>query len=235
MNTINSSFLKYDSAATRLDIFNQLYENSKNEIYLTNIDHSLNQNEVNNFINNNKIALYPLLHFIFSNITHVRFQTFIEKFKNYFIMCIENKQNGENIIIKIVLIVNNLDLKKSNFWLALVIKDIILKNNINAEIIDIMPSITNAFNIYKNKNANNDIIFMIPDDCAYSGTQISTDLCITDNLLEEINSSKILVYPVIPYISKIAYNFTFPNLFEKRYKKNISFIFNIFRIRNIFF
>lgn len=236
MNEIDPSFLKYNCAAIRLGIFDQLYENSKNQIYLTDVDYSLNQNEVNNFINNNKKGVYPLLHFIFKNITHVNFPTFIEKFKNYFIMCIKNKQNRENIKIKIVLIVKNLDLKKSNFWLALVIKDIILKNNdINVVIIDIMPSINDAFDVYKDKNTDNDIIFMIPDDCAYSGTQISTDLCIKDNLLEAINSSGIFVYPVIPYISRIAYKFTFPNVFQAQYKRSIFPSYLIFLESEIYF
>lgn len=211
----NENIKQYNTRENRMIVFNSIYNECKNDLYLNKPQYSINKNRVTEFINLNPEKLKPLLSFIFSNIIHVSFEEFITNFKEYFYSATSHKRNIFEGSIKIVLIVNGLQLKKSNFWLSLIIKDIINKGQYqDVEIVDIQPSITDAFQLYK----SNEYIYILADDCSYSGTQVSSDLCINKDELDEINNSNVLVYPIIPYISSHAFNKKFKETFDSFYK-----------------
>jgi hypothetical protein len=221
----NQGIESQNTRENRMSIFNSIYDDCNKKLYLNENSYTINRQRVEEFKNANPKQLEPLLNFIFGNLIHISFDVFKQNFEEYFLSVINHKKKTFDGIIQIIIIVPGLQLKKSNFWLALIIKDIMVRENLNdVLIIDIQPSINDAFELYKGK----EYIYLIPDDCSYSGTQVSHDLCINKNNLEDIITNNVNVYPIIPFISNHAYKTKFKETFNKFYKSEQTPIYLIF-------
>lgn len=197
--------------STLIDIFNSLYEENKETIYMNESGkYKIDKVKVNSYINENCIPnAKQLLKFIFENIIYIDFETFIRKIEEYLHEIYVHHRNGSNMKVNITIIIPGLNINKSNIWMALIIKKIIEDSNMqNFEIIDIVSSIRE----YSEKSLDETCIAIFPDDCSYSGDQIGKSLF--DSMYEENPNFK--VYPLIPFISNIAYN-NFKNMSNQYY------------------
>lgn len=190
-----------------IDWFNYIFESNKDTICIPEDKrgiYSINQEKVQQYIQSNCIEeVHPLLNFIFENIQYIDFNMFYSSLTNYVMEINRVHRNGDNdMVIQAILIVPEINreiVQKSNFWISLLIKKIIIDNNIlNFEIVNICNIL--EFQNYCNEyNLGDNFIGIFPDDCSYSGQQSG------DYLFSHKLSMANKIYVLIPYISNYAY------------------------------
>lgn len=196
-----------------INFLNTFFENNKDTICIPKEKvgiYNINQEKVQEYITSNCIKeLHPLLHFIFNNIQYIDFNQFYSSLEKYIMEINKVHRNGNNeMVIKAHLIIPKFfssfrgiieswdSLYKSNFWISLLIKKIIIDNDIkNFEIVNIVDDIYD----FAHYELDESHIGIFPDDCAYSGQQSG------DHLFHERLPSNNKVYVLIPYISNYAY------------------------------
>ncbi len=183
-----------------LDVYKKLSTENVDRIYMKNSKHALNMDNVKNFVEKQcHPKAQEFARFVVDNITHVSFETFLTKIQ---IMANELLETSKGS--KIVFVIPNYYLYKSNFWVSLLLYEELKKKN--ADIYDI----TDDFNVYLTASDNTvKYTFVIMDDCSYSGRQLTSDLKVKDGV--KIGESKLFVF--VPYISYYA---------KDRFSKDIS-------------
>lgn len=210
-----------------LTFFNTIFENNKNTICIPNEKigiHDINFESVNKYIASNCIEkLHPLLNFIFKNIKYIDFNTFYSSLREYIININKVHRDGDNdMVIKVHLIIPDFSASfaKSNFWISLLIKKIIIDYDIkNFEIVNIVDSIE----YFTRRTLDKNHIGIFPDDCAYSGQQSG------DHLFQQRLILNNKIYVMIPYISNYAYAMYKTKAYEiymGMYPENIVFLEN---------
>lgn len=182
-----------------LSFFNMVYESNKTTICMPNSGiYNINQEKVNEYIERNCIKeLHPILHFIFEHIQYISFDAFYLALTKYILEINTVHRNGDNnMVIKACLIIPGYNIYKSNFWISLLLKKILIDNNIaNFEIVSILESVYD----FSNLELDDSYIGIFPDDCAYSGQQSG------DALFSQRYNMHNKLYVLIPYISNYAY------------------------------
>lgn len=102
---------------------------------------------------------------------------------------------------KYVIVIPNIEEKKSNKWISAILLDQINNNNFDLDIIDVISNI-NIGMIYFYSLYNEYLDFIICDDGSYSGGQITTDMQEIFNNCSSL--SKIITYCLLPFVSSFA-------------------------------
>ena len=174
--------------------------------------HNINLDQAYNFIEK---LCFPkaiqLAEFILNNTQYIDFDTFLNKVKMLVreLVIFKKEYNA-----KLILIVNNYNIYKSNFWMSLLFRKELLKYNINYD--DIMSDIKFDLSEYLNKT-NDNYIFLITDDCSYSGKQLSGDLLLKKRISEKLTAElykRFKVFLGVPYISNFAKKIKFMENFK---------------------
>lgn len=189
-----------------INSFNDVFENNEETLYMEKSgSYNIDKNIVNEYINNNCIPnIDTLLHFIYKNIIYVTFDDFLNSIKRYLFEIISLHDGAKIVIILPGLLGSTI--AKSNYWIALIIKKLIVGKNV--EIVNIVNNITEFSKYIQSIDDNENYIGIFPDDCAYSGKQSGDELFkIPYNLNNKI-------YVLIPYISTYAYD-----IYKKKCKK----------------
>lgn len=195
-------------------IYGNIYESVKNNLSMKSNDigtHGLHNINIKKFIENQcSKEAKELVSFIINNTIYITYDIFHKKIIEIAYDIIEKIKIGYIPIV----VINGLKIYKSNMWVSMLIRKILISEGYDYN--DIIDNIDN--NIIDLLEIHKKILFIIPDDCAYSGTQLSNDLVISKETLNKLKKYNKLnnfkVYVSVPYISNYAKKYTFYNIFD---------------------
>ncbi len=153
------------------------------------MNHSLNQKQIDKYINACDLETRPILRKIFDNTVHVSFETFIMNL-NKNIKDLINFVGNTN---KIYFYINEEFKTKSNYWIYIYIKDYC--NFYYPKLI------LELINDFPNVNNNDCVVFV--DDCIYSGYQMTSNIYQLANVKTMISLN---IFLLCPYISTHGLN-----------------------------
>ncbi len=156
----------------------------------TPLDHSLNQKQVEKYINACDLETRPILRKIFDNTIHISFETFIKNLNKNIKHLIDYVQDNKIIYFYI----DEQFQAKSNYWVYMYIKDYFNLKYPNFKLVLIKD--------FDNVKSNDYIVFV--DDCIYSGYQMSSNI----SHLNRINTSifELNIFLLCSYISSEGLN-----------------------------
>lgn len=188
-NNTNNYLIPYS------DFILHFYEHNKSIINLSiSSDHSVDLKSVELYKANIPDNIHSVIDNIIQNIKYVSF----DEFRHAFYTCLEkfeaytNTNNKEYVII----LPNTYEkiIKKSNFWLVLLLCDIIENNKQK------FPNLNkNIKSIYIGTKYNDDLIdenILLIDDCSYSGQQLKETL---SSIFKQKNK-----FIIVPYVTHIS-------------------------------
>jgi hypothetical protein len=185
--------------------FLKIYEKTKDKLLMEESGkYEIDTEVINEYIRNScSENIKEILTFVFDNIIYVNFNTFLNKFIGVLNNVNEVHRASNNFdsakIINVVILIPGFNIMKSTMWLSLIIYHFLPKN---MKLIEICKNVVDFYDyLIDTDEEDNSIIALIADDCAYSGSQLST-IIIPDNICTFKLVNK--VYPIVPYISYIA-------------------------------
>lgn len=191
-------------------LYKKLYNSIKNEMKMPQSgNHQIDINNARLFIKNQcNDRAKKFANFVINNTIYITFNDFyhqIQKMADELIIYI--KKFADNV--KLILCLNDLKIYKSNFWVSCLLREILLKNGY--DFYDVISGINS--DIHNNLANGDKYIYIITDDCSYSGGQLSSDLFITPNkykyLEDFFDNFKVFVF--VPYMTNIAKKYAFIN------------------------
>lgn len=185
--------------------FLRLYEETKDKLFMKESGkYALDTEVINEYIRNScDENIKELLTFVFDNIIYIDFNTFLDKFvgvlNNINVAHRVDYNFDSNKIIDVVILIPGFNIMKSTMWLSLIIYHFLPEN---MRLIEICKNVVDFYDYMTDMGEEDShTIALIADDCAYSGSQLST-IIIPDNVCTFKLVNK--VYPIVPYISYAA-------------------------------
>ena len=154
------------------------------------LNHSLNQEQVNKYIQASDEETRPILKKIFDNTIHISFEKMMRQLNINIKELVELAKTKKKK--DIYFFMNFRIITKSNDWLYIYVKDY-FDYFYPEYLIKIIQNLNN--------NKKDDIIVFV-DDCIYSGNQMSENIEVISNP----NKLKLTVFILCPYISVMGYN-----------------------------
>jgi len=177
----------------------------KDNFKLYPLDHSLDKNAVEKFINASDDIVKNICNKIIKNTQHISFETFLKEINICIydlLVYIINKKNNSKNIRPIFVYINGVtgttfEITKSNYWIYTYFVEFIkyiTNDKIKVELFNPIKFFTNLIN-------DDDILIMI-DDCIYSGQQMGNEI---SNIYNK-NLTKFNLYILVPFITNIGIN-----------------------------
>lgn len=189
----------------RLNIYNNIYKKSISNILYPNslIGSNTIDKHIYSSIEDQSDNAKIIAKFIIDNTLYIDFNTFINKISE---MVSELANEIKSNSAKLILVVD--DIYSSSFWVSMLMYKYMLSEHL--EYFDIISSIDDYI-LNLNAKRNDNYIFIVADDCLYSGNniikKISVSLDTYDKILNYANNNiYISVLPFVPYISSYAFN-----------------------------